>query len=218
MLVARLAMLCGTATAAVVAPTPGAYSGRGSTVFSGRGFFVSAAFVGNAGWDPLNLASEANLVALRNAEVKHGRLAMLAAVGWPAQELIHPLLVDALRGLKPHDVLRAGGLSPSLFAGGLEQPEVAPALAFTLVVGSLFEIREIQLRTAKGLAINEWAPDSVAGDVSFDPMKIATDLTVTDRFELQQAEIINGRLAMLMCLAYAAVEGLLGVPVVSLAP
>ena len=40
---------------------PSTYSravGRSShSLFSGRGFFISAAFVGNLGWDPLGLAT-----------------------------------------------------------------------------------------------------------------------------------------------------------------
>ena len=44
---------------------------------------------GNADFDPLRLgsASPALLKYYREAELKHGRLAMLAAVGWPASEL-----------------------------------------------------------------------------------------------------------------------------------
>ena len=95
-----------------------------STVFSKRSFFISAPFVGNVGWDPLGFSTMArddgepmlDLVALRHAEVKHGRLAMLAAVAWPMQELLHPLLVDTLRavGAPCSNVLDAcDGFTPS---------------------------------------------------------------------------------------------------------
>ena len=36
------------------------------------------------------------LLAYRDAEVKHARLAMLAAAGWPLAELFHPKLAAAL--------------------------------------------------------------------------------------------------------------------------
>ena len=47
----------------------------GESLFSGRGFFIRAAAVGNAGFDPLQIAgSPDKLVALRHAEVRHGWL------------------------------------------------------------------------------------------------------------------------------------------------
>ena len=39
-------------------------------------------------FDPLNLSSEENTPLLREAELKHGRLAMLAAVGIPVAEMM----------------------------------------------------------------------------------------------------------------------------------
>ena len=53
---------------------------------------------------------------------------------------------------------------------------------------------------------NRWCDRSVAGDADFDPLNLATDLGVTDRYELQVAEILNGRLAMLAVAAYTMIE------------
>ena len=39
-------------------------------------------------FDPLNLSSEENTPLLREAELKHGRLAMLAATGIPIAEMM----------------------------------------------------------------------------------------------------------------------------------
>ena len=186
-----------------------------SNVFRKRTFFISAPFVGNNGFDPLKLASSDNLVPLRHAEVKHGRLAMLAAVAWPAAEALHPRLAHMLGA---RDLLEAThGMSPSIFVGGLDRPEVAPALGMALVLGAAFDLRDVSLRAAAGLRFNEYSPDSVAGDLGFDPLQIATNLGVTDRFELQEAEIINGRLAQLALLAYAFIEGTSGVPIIGAA-
>merc|ERR1719453_1675504 len=43
---------------------------------------------GDMGFDPLNLADSPDKLAwMREAEVKHARLAMVAALGWPVSEL-----------------------------------------------------------------------------------------------------------------------------------
>ena len=41
----------------------------------------------HAGFDPLGLATADNLQRMREAEVRHGRLAMVAAWGWPVAEV-----------------------------------------------------------------------------------------------------------------------------------
>jgi len=200
-------------TQSVAAPQQTPQTRRGLSIFSSRGFFIGAAFVGNDGFDPLQIATADNLVPLRHAEIKHGRLAMLAALGIPVQEAMHPMFVEAF---KAKHLLLEDGRSPSLLTGGLEQPEVLPALVLMAAIGAAFELKEVSMRTAQGLGINEWSKASVAGDVSFDPLGLSSNMPVTDRFELQQAEMLNGRLAMLMVMAYMAIEMAVGVPVVSL--
>ena len=67
-------------------------------------FFATT--VGDCGFDPLGLArSPAILDYYRDAELKHSRLAMLAAVGWPASELWDRGL-STLIGAEP----KAGGM------------------------------------------------------------------------------------------------------------
>lgn len=169
--------------------------------------------MGNDGFDPLGIATPEMIVPLRHAEVKHGRIAMLAAAGWPVQEWLHPKIAAALHST---NCLLPNGCSPSLFRGGLEQPELQPVFVFMLALGAVFETKDVLTRAQAGLKANEWAPNSVAGDVSFDPLGLASDLPVTDRFELQQAEMINGRLAMLTLASYAIVESCMGKPVTQL--
>ena len=74
------------------------------------------------------------------------------------------------------------------------------------------------MRAKKGLAFNAYATDDIAGFYDFDPIGIATNLPVTDRFELQEAEIINGRLAMLALMAMVYVEAVLGIPLSQFSP
>ena len=79
---------------------------------------------GNADFDPLRLgsASPALLKYYREAELKHGRLAMLAAVGWPASELWDQKLADTFGvGTALTSKLEA----PSVLNGGLDR--ISPA-------------------------------------------------------------------------------------------
>ena len=54
-----------------------------SIPFLRRPQHLTQEYAGDVGFDPLNLAtSREQLTYYREAEVKHGRLAMLAAAGW----------------------------------------------------------------------------------------------------------------------------------------
>ena len=195
-------------TAQPRAPTPM----LAESLFSGRGFFIRASAVGNAGFDPLHIASsEDMLVSLRHAEVKHGRLAMVAAVAMPAQELFHPILAH-VAGSNP--LLPRSGVSPSVLNGGLEHPAAAVAIAFGFGVMMTFEMKDVEKRAKVGLHFNQWANDSIAGDMQFDPLGLAKDLPATERFELQEAEMLNGRLAMLAVLSTVAYEAMMNEPVI----
>jgi len=183
--------------------------------------FFPAKDLGDYGFDPLGLGNDNRVVPFRHAELKHGRLAMLAAVAWPIQEIFHPALVDSLRETNPGatDLLvESGGMNPSLLNGGLEQWEVAPALAIAVFVGSVIDLQDIKNREKAGLAFNEWSLDSTAGDLMFDPLNIATGLPAAERKNFQEVELLNGRLAMLAVTAYVAIEFGFGQSVVSFTP
>jgi hypothetical protein len=51
---------------------------------------LDGSLVGDLGFDPVGFAKNKDeLFLLREAEIKHGRIAMLAALGWPSSELYH---------------------------------------------------------------------------------------------------------------------------------
>ena len=88
---------------------------HGSALFDGKK-------VAPIPFDPLNLASEENLAKYREAEIKHGRLAMLAALGWPAAEEIEPLLAKFTGATD--ELAETAGRAPSLLNGGLEEAQI----------------------------------------------------------------------------------------------
>merc|ERR1711920_694696 len=104
--------------------------------------------VGDYGFDPLGLGTDETLVPFREAELKHARLAMLAAVAWPLQEIFHPILVDSLRAsgwVNTYDMMaETSGKSPSLLNGGLEQWETAPVLMLAIFCASTLELTDLK--------------------------------------------------------------------------
>eukprot|EP00286_Rhodomonas_abbreviata_P015259 CAMPEP_0181322844 /NCGR_PEP_ID=MMETSP1101-20121128/19451_1 /TAXON_ID=46948 /ORGANISM="Rhodomonas abbreviata, Strain Caron Lab Isolate" /LENGTH=321 /DNA_ID=CAMNT_0023430797 /DNA_START=17 /DNA_END=982 /DNA_ORIENTATION=+ len=162
--------------------------------------------VGNKGFDPLNCAT--SMEALKNyreAELKHGRLAMLAAAGWPISELLQPYAAKALN----LPVLLAGGdKAPSLLNGGLDK--VNPMFFMGLIIFTA-TIESIALRKPRG---EDWVP----GDLGFDPLNLYTDSPASVQRDLELKELNNGRLAMLAITGYVLEEFLTKASVVNDTP
>jgi len=158
--------------------------------------------VGNSGFDPLNFAT--SLVAVnsyREAEIKHGRLAMLAAVGWPVAELLHPSLAKAMGA---PDLLAAGAKAPSVLNGGLEK--ISPLFfAGVFVFGAVID-NAIQ---------NKLEQNRQVGDLGFDPLGFCSGANADDKKrDYALKELKNGRLAMLAITGFAAQEFVTKIPVI----
>jgi hypothetical protein len=171
--------------------------------------------VGDYGFDPLNLGSWCDFAFMREAELKHGRLAMMAAVAWPLQEILHPIIVDAVyvaTGASPTDVLFAsGGASPSLLNGGLGQAEVFPALLLFAVGTSVLEESDLNARKELGCSWNEYPASSgefgrQPGNYRFDPLNLYRPLAPKEKVAMQERELLNGRVAMMAVASYVATE------------
>merc|ERR1711990_1249587 len=83
----------------------------------------ASVLVGNKGFDPVGFATSlTTLKGYRESELKHGRLAMLAALGWPVSELLQPLLASKF-GAPDLLAISSDGLAkaPSVLNGGLEK-------------------------------------------------------------------------------------------------
>lgn len=135
-------------------------------------------YVGNVGFDPLGLAEQFDIKWLRESEIKHGRSAMLATVGFVVQEYI------TLPGYTHVD---DSNLGPT--AVGLE-----PMLQIILWMGVL------EFWTNKGNVTMENMfsdPARIPGNLGFDPMGLMKGKTQEEQELIQYKEIKNGRLAML---------------------
>jgi hypothetical protein len=105
---------------------------------------LDGTLAGDAGFDPLGLASnKKRLFLFREAEIKHARIAMLAAVGWPTSELYHYQL-SQYAGLD--DLLAAGGKAPSVLNGGLDNYFILFGLGLFFAVGGILEFELMRQR------------------------------------------------------------------------
>jgi hypothetical protein len=153
---------------------------------------------GDRGFDPFNFASTPDALQWqRNAEIKHGRLAMLAAAGWPMAELLDKQLAGQFH-LKP--LLVFADRVPSVLNGGLLRTPLAfwaAALGVGFAIESFGQIKETKYSEAG----REYTP----GDLSFDPLGLAGKSSDDRKYKLE-AELFNGRLAMLATTGFALQE------------
>ena len=150
---------------------------------------------GDVGFDPLGFAKTSKtLYWMRDAEIKHGRLAMLAAVGWPISELWHKNIAVAF-GLD--SILAKGDKAPSILNGGLSNVWATGILIMSIIFAGYLE----------GKAMNDgnifWGAqkpkDYIPGNYNFDPLNLLKSRGNKDSMIL--AEVKNGELQFLfVCL------------------
>jgi hypothetical protein len=143
---------------------------------------------------------------MREAEIKHSRLAMLAVVGWPIAELFDKPIADSI-GLPT--LLTKSGESPSLLNGGLDRIEIAYWVAVVALAG----IVELENATQK----EEKPKDYVPGDCGFDPLGFLPKDKEGQK-EMMTKEIKHGRISMMAILGFAIQEAIYGIPVVQETP
>jgi hypothetical protein len=154
-------------------------------------------------WDPLGFCSdekltEGKLKFYREVELKHGRVGMLAALGFVVGENFHPLFggdIDA----------------PSYLAfqqTPLETfwPAVVLAIAIPEIY-SVFSFQPVVRRVDSDVVGQTWAikEDYESGDLGFDPLGLKP-ADPAELKEMQTKELNNGRLAMIAAAGMIAQE------------
>eukprot|EP01038_Epipyxis_sp_PR26KG_P012782 gene12782-17138_t len=158
---------------------------------SAEGLVGSLAPVGF--FDPLALSSgktAGEVKKFREAELKHGRVAMLAFVGILVGESFNPLFGGEITGPAIYQFQQADDLVSFFWVGVL--------FAIALVEGKgISNGWESPAETsARGGAIAQLKDDYVNGDLGFDPLGL-TPKTQAGFDTLRTKELQNGRLAML---------------------
>lgn len=137
-------------------------------------------YVGDVGFDPLRFSDFAPMDFLREAEIKHGRICMLAWVGFVAVDTgarIYPFpeAYEGLTSVTAHDAL-------------VEQGAMSQIFLWCGLVEVISTIAVIQMLEGSGRE---------PGDYGFDPLGFQKGKTEEEKNEMKLREIKNGRLAML---------------------
>ena len=164
-----------------------------SLPFMARPAALDGSMAGDVGFDPLGFAkSEQDLMNYREAEIKHARLAMLAAAGWPISELADKKLANAF-GMAP--LVDAADRAPSVLNGGLGK--VSPAYwAVCLLGAAAIDVYGLTQKSKDGY---------FPGNLGFDPLGLYPK-DEAGQMRMQTTEIKNGRLAMIAITAFAFQE------------
>lgn len=149
---------------------------------------------GDVGFDPLNFAKNQDLLSeYREAEIKHSRLAMLAAAGWPLSELLDRNIADSIH---KDTLLDVNDRVPSLANGGMDK--VSPEWwGFCIGLAAAIDLYGVN----RARTNDDYTP----GDLGFDPLNLYPD-SVSEQERMKLAEIKHGRLAMIAIVAFAVQE------------
>merc|ERR1719238_1113665 len=128
------------------------------------------------GFDPLYFSDFLDIKWLREAELKHGRICMLATTGYFLQEFYS---LPNYPGYSANPVEAFSSVPPE----GL--------LQIVLFMGWL----EVTANKGKYTMMNMFEDGRTPGDLGFDPLKFGENKATRERLEM--AELKNGRLAMI---------------------
>lgn len=134
---------------------------------------------GDVGFDPLGFTTTitelgGDLNYVREAELMHGRMSMLATVGFIAPAVFGKLPVAWTEGVSTNPIEAQYQLPPEIFGQLIASMFIAEGLRAQIVFGG----------------------DRAPGDHGFDPFNISPK-TEAEMHTMKTKELLNGRLAMI---------------------
>merc|ERR1719247_3492915 len=146
-------------------------------------------------FDPLGLMegkSKLEVFRLREAELTHGRVAMLASLGFLVQEKFHPLF-------------SADG------GPAIQQIPQLPVWLWGVMTAGIAAAESARISKGWERSQNEFAlkADYYPGDLAFDPLSLAPEDPAEFR-KMQERELSHGRLAMFAAAGFLAQEAVTG--------
>lgn len=159
-------------------------------------------------FDPLNLLDRAagsaypvqELRRWREAEITHGRVAMLAALGF--------VIGEQLEGFPAF--LNADGHVTGPAITHFQQVEARGAifwepLVFAIGLAEAYRV-QVGWATPRSGKFNQLRDDYNPGELGFDPLNLCPPDGSKEKYDLQTKELNNGRLAMIAIAAFVAQE------------
>jgi len=135
-------------------------------------------YVGDVGFDPMGISTYFDVKWCREAEIKHGRVAMLATVGFVMAEFWT---------IPGYERVADSNLAPFSVGGS--------AMCQIVIWMGILEFWTNKGNVTMENMFND--PKRVPGNLGFDPMGLAVGKSEEDMKEMELKEIKNGRLAML---------------------
>mmetsp|Transcript_13404 Transcript_13404/g.21921 ORF Transcript_13404/g.21921 Transcript_13404/m.21921 type:complete len:278 (+) Transcript_13404:90-923(+) len=150
-------------------------------------------------FDPLNLAAstdEQQLKRWREAELTHGRVTMLSALGFLTAESFHPLFGGDITGPAIDHFQQIDDKYPGFWK----------ALLFSISLFESYRSTYGWSDPTKGGGIFTLKDEYVPGDIGFDPLNLLEGKSAEEIAELKNKELNNGRLAMISLAGIIAQE------------
>jgi len=146
-------------------------------------------YAGDIGFDPWGFSENYEMDYLREAELKHGRVCMMAWVGWVA--------VD--NGLRVYPTPEAWQNLSSLEAWSKLQEHpmgwlYSPLGLFTIFIGI---IESFQFGEVNKMLRGDEEAERVPGDLGLDVLKLLKDKSDEEVMEMKTKEVLHCRLGML---------------------
>merc|ERR1719293_237403 len=143
-------------------------------------------------FDPVGFATDATpgkLAFYREVELKHGRVGMLASLGFLVGEQFHPLF--------------GGDIDVPSYIAFQQTPLQTfwPAVVFAIAIPEIYSVFTFE----EGKALWVMKEDHRPGDLGFDPLGLKPE-DPEELTELQTKELNNGRLAMIAAAGMIAQE------------
>lgn len=165
-------------------------------------------------FDPLGFTKDLpvqEIKRFREAEVTHGRVAMLAVVGYLVAEPFHPFFGGMIDGPANTHLTQVREVAPFFFAwlgGSIATAEIARAVVGWEFPTSAME-KNINLREEEDFQGKTWLTklndNYYPGDLRFDPLGLKP--TDAKEFEtMTNKELNNGRLAMIAAMGMIVQE------------
>ncbi|KAL7467778.1 hypothetical protein ACHAXS_008017 [Conticribra weissflogii] len=134
----------------------------------------------------------------REAEIRHGRLAMLAAVIWPIQEILDRIFIPESFG------------ETTVMYGGPTLPFLPLLMTFLMLNLGYLDIYSSEIKE------NESGDAFLPGECFWDPLSVMEGAPDLMKRNMQEREILNGRAAMIAVAAFIFEETMTHHPIITL--